>query len=614
VSRATGGNYKLLLQEQLKRYCMISCLEWVPQGAADPTPKRYELSPAEIELLEKQAEMKSTVDDSDGDSDGDSDHDKAELGVQFPPIDPKSLPADLKMDEYSDDDENNDAIQGSHVGNLLVGKDYDEEEDLRLEAQFNNSDSDNESGNDSDDDLADVPDTREYMPVDVEGLESMGFHSGALNDFEGDDIDNASDVDDINLNPDDAMLCVAKTEEDFASLEIHVYEQSSGNLFVHHDIPLPSFPLCLAHGDINADGGAGNYCAVGTFSPGIEVWNLLKINMMRAASGKKLKKKKIRKVNGLRPGSHTDAVMALAWNKFHRQVIASGSADCTVKLWDITQAKSGNACSTTLTHHKDKVQSLAWHPTEGTLLATGSFDRFVALLDARSPESHEHTKKVKLSADCEAIAWDPFHTHCLTAASEDGTIACWDVRKFDSCSPLWSFVANEYGGVSDLSYSLEVPGMMVTCAIDKSVSLWDTQHCNTIVEGHKSVLLPQLCGNKDMGVGKLYTVSFYPSFPWLLGSGGAGNELALWDLRDELSVQARFGSRVKNNNNLNMECSQTMKATAANKGMHGTEQKEQNFEAMMATGDAAEEKGRRKNNKRSEGKTLKKEKVHRRGK
>lgn len=263
--------------------------------------------------------------------------------------------------------------------------------------------------------------------------------------------------------------------QDFASLEVHVYEPTSGNLFVHHDIPLPSFPLALAHGDISPSGQAGNFCAVGTFSPGIEVWNLdvlnalepccilggedtsaadelMKLNMTRAASGKKLKKKILSNSGGLRPESHTDAVMSLSWNKVHRQVLASGSADTTIKIWDITKANGSgeNPNAATFYHHKDKVQSVTWHPTEGTLLATGSYDKTVALVDARNSSS-QNCKRVKIVADCESIQWDPFHSQYLTVATEDGTISCWDVRKFDT--PVWSFVANEFGGVSDLSYN-----------------------------------------------------------------------------------------------------------------------------------------------------------------
>eukprot|EP00536_Pseudo-nitzschia_multiseries_P016103 jgi/Psemu1/220133/e_gw1.1019.3.1 len=381
--------------------------------------------------------------------------------------------------------------------------------------------------------------------------------------MEDDDDDDDSDAEDVLLSSSDAIVVVAKTEEEFAALEVHVYEQDTGNLFVHHDIPLPAFPLCLSHGDIGPTGAAGNFCAVGTFGPGIEIWNLdvlnalepscvlggedtsmadeiMRLNMMNNNNNNNNGMRHNNTLSGggggsLKPGSHTDAVMALSWNKVHRQVIASGSADCTVKLWDVTQAHSADkANATTLNHHRDKVQSVLWHPTEGTLLATGSYDRTIALVDARSTD---HVKTVKIPGDCESLAWDPFNPQYLTAASEDGTVVCWDVRKFSTKTPLWSIVASEFGGVSDLSYNPHVPGMMATSSVDKTVTIWDTM-------GNSSTQSPTAKMNKDMKVGKLFTLNFYPSSPWLMGCAGGTKEIAIWDMAHDDTIQKCFGGRI----------------------------------------------------------------------
>jgi hypothetical protein len=111
---------------------MISCLTWVPRGAADPRPKKYELSPAELNMLKIQAREEAGEGGEDDDEDiddveGSSDEEEGEEGVhtkatssELPTVDISTLPDDLRMDEYSDDDEEQQAI---NVGQMIVGKD-----------------------------------------------------------------------------------------------------------------------------------------------------------------------------------------------------------------------------------------------------------------------------------------------------------------------------------------------------------------------------------------------------------------------------------------------------------------------------------------------------------
>lgn len=459
----------------------------------------------------------------------------------------------------------------------------------------------------------------------MEALESMGIShvgdmGGDLLDDGDDDDDNNSEMEDVRITADDAVVVVAKTEDDFASLEVHVYDNNTGGLYVHHDIPLPAFPLCLAHGQVCGP-TTGNFCAVGTFSPGIEIWNLdvlnalepsctlggedtstvddiMKLQAMQKGGSKKQQQQNRNKTNpGLREGSHTEAVMSLSWNTIHKQVIASGSADCTVKLWDVTRG-SDDCNASTFSHHRDKVQCVAWHPKEGTLIATGSYDRSVALLDARG--DGKNVKKVKIPSDCEAIAWDPTHSEYLTVACEDGSLHCWDVRKFGTQSPLWSFVAAEFGGITDISYNQHVPGMLAMCSVDKTVSLWDAYNKQRTPTSQR----PQSCGSKDMCSGKLYTVSFYPSDPWLLGCGGSGNQLALWDLSSEETIQKRFQSRLTIEDSPGGAQEVDVKEAPAS-----------DFDAMMTAKDGSSEENPDggAGSKKKKGKSKGKRKAHRKG-
>lgn len=196
---------------------MISSIAWVPAGVAAPVPKRYELSSAEQELVEL-IEKNGNIEDVEAKLKA-----KGESRVKLL-NQPSSneLPADLRMDEYSSDEDED----GVAVGQLLVGRAMSAAEDLVSDEDEDGHEahgpdlqgSSEEDGSESEDDLTDVPDTREYMPVDVEGLQAIGISqvgltsAGMMADM-GNDKDDDSDMEDIRISPDDAIVCVAKTED-----------------------------------------------------------------------------------------------------------------------------------------------------------------------------------------------------------------------------------------------------------------------------------------------------------------------------------------------------------------------------------------------------------------
>ena len=105
---------------------MIAAIEWIPAGRANPNPSKYEYSRAEQEFLEKvqaggelAAENDDEEDEEWEDVDDNDDEQQEQEEVEVPKVDPESLPKDLRMDDYSDDD---DEDGEKNIGGLLVGK------------------------------------------------------------------------------------------------------------------------------------------------------------------------------------------------------------------------------------------------------------------------------------------------------------------------------------------------------------------------------------------------------------------------------------------------------------------------------------------------------------
>ena len=353
--------------------------------------------------------------------------------------------------------------------------------------------------------------------------------------------DSEDDKEDYTIRDTDAMIVAASIEGEFSSLEVYVFEENTSSLYVHHDIMLSSFPLCVewlpfTPGSLTASGAAkGNYAIVGSFLPEIEIWNLDELNAMQPAftlGGASQQKKNVKRIkkktNEFLPGSHTDAVICLSLNSTRNYILASGSADTTVKIWDLNTQK----CLHTMDHHKDKVQSIKWHPVEEGVMATASFDKKVCLRDVRDSKM-ELSRAMK--ADVESLTWHPHDTCYLSVAAEDGTLETHDVRCF-SGTPVASFKAHDKA-VSAVTCSQTVKNMVVTASADQKLKVWDYSK----IEGQ----MPKLVAEKNPGMGELYCCNFYRDSPWFIAAGGSKGELYVWDLEENADIVAAFGGKTE---------------------------------------------------------------------
>jgi histone-binding protein RBBP4 len=75
---------------------------------------------------------------------------------------------------------------------------------------------------------------------------------------------------------------------------------------------------------------------------------------------------------------HTDAINALAFNPSSETVLATGSADKTIGIWDLRNLKYKLHV---LEGHTDAVTSLSWHPFEEAVLGSSSSDRRIIFWD-----------------------------------------------------------------------------------------------------------------------------------------------------------------------------------------------------------------------------------------
>lgn len=377
----------------------------------------------------------------------------------------------------------------------------------------------------------------------------------------------------LQVYPTDNMVLATRTEDDISYLDVYVYDDGAGfhdseipqeagdnqdpdvarglvrdsSLYVHHDLMLPAFPLCVEW--VNYKPGSNsedpaNFAAVGSFDPQIEIWNLDCVEKAfpdmilgepqdNSSAALKTKKKNKKSKSKHVTTHHTDAILSLAHSKHFRAVLASTSADHTVKLWDLNQ---GNAARSLASVHSNKnVSSSQWHPTSGSILLTGGYDSRVALSDVRIADDSQMSKywSVMSGEDIECVQFAD--DNVFMCGTDSGNVYSFDLRNGENSNPLWTLKAHD-AGISSLNVNSFIPNMISTAAMgEKTVKLWKYG-----ANGPSMVL------SRDFGVGNVLTTSFAPDIE-VAGTiviGGVNKGLKLWDVFTNRSVRKGFSEEL----------------------------------------------------------------------
>ena len=170
---------------------------------------------------------------------------------------------------------------------------------------------------------------------------------------------------------------------------------------------------------------------------------------------------------------HTDRVNSLTF-KPNSYLLASGSDDETIRIWNMNFSSGARSAERTLRGHTGRVWSVAWSP-DGRTLASASQDGTVRLWNPDNGINFAVLRGHTASVFC--VAWSP-DGRILASGSADDTIRLWN--------PDTHGIRRVLRGHTDIILSLAFHPdgqMLASGGVDNTIRLW-----NPNTGAHKATL------------------------------------------------------------------------------------------------------------------------------
>ena len=217
---------------------------------------------------------------------------------------------------------------------------------------------------------------------------------------------------------------------------------------------------------------------------------------------------------------HTKTVFSMAFS-LDGHILASGSEDAAVRLWNLTDPAHPDPLCQPLTGHNGAVESVALSP-DGHTLASGGADHTIRLWSLADP-AHPTPLGQPLTDHADAVGTVAFSPdgHTLASGSFDHTVRLWSLADPAHPTPLGAPLTGHTSGVASVAFSPD-GHTLASGSFDHTVRLWS-------LTAHPTPLGAPLTGHTNA----VASVAFSPD-GHTLASGSLDHTIRLWSLTDPM--------------------------------------------------------------------------------
>ncbi|KAJ7363702.1 retinoblastoma binding protein [Desmophyllum pertusum] len=177
---------------------------------------------------------------------------------------------------------------------------------------------------------------------------------------------------------------------------------------------------------------------------------------------------------------HTAVVEDVSWHLLHESLFGSVADDHKLMIWD-TRTTNSSKATHTVDAHTAEVNCLSFNPYSEFILATGSADKTVALWDLRNLRLKLHSFESHKD-EIFQVQWSPHNETILASSGTDRRLHVWDLSKIgeeqssedaeDGPPELLFIHGGHTAKISDFTWNPNEPWVICSVSEDNIMQVW----------------------------------------------------------------------------------------------------------------------------------------------